>query len=90
MLLRDVLDTLQAKHPSRLAVHYYLSNSEGASWANETKRQHVGYIRQEDVARMLAPGIADLVCLCGPEGFNSSMKLLLEAAGHQGDSLYIW
>jgi len=90
--MRDVLDALQAKHPARLTVHYYLSNCEGgaAAWASEAKRQHTGYIRKEDVVALLAPSKAELVCLCGPEGFNSSMKALLEASGHQGDSLYVW
>jgi ferredoxin-NADP reductase len=50
-----------------------------------------GYITQNTIKLFMTPKDCQLVCLCGPSGFNDSMKTLLLNEGHNEDeSLYVW
>ena len=93
ILLREELDALQASHSSRLQVVYFLSNAQSHDFgAPHTKHaEKRGYINQAAVQSMLAPEHCQLVCICGPSGFNNSVKQLLLEAGHdEQKSIYVW
>ena len=51
-----------------------------------------GYI--DESAMRSAPRQCQMVCLCGPSGFNDAMKKLLLQVGHVADgenaSIYVW
>ena len=90
ILLKSLLDDLQAKHPNRLQVFYFLSNPRTSSFASKHKNEIKGYVNEEMIKKYMSPKDSSLACLCGPSGFNDAMKKLLEGAGHSGDSIYVW
>jgi len=91
ILLRDELDALQKAFPDRLQIFYYLSNPQTAEFASTLRPfERKGYINEE-VAKLLAPDVCPLVCICGPSGFNDCVKKLLVAVGHEEEkSIYVW
>lgn len=92
ILLKQDIDDLVAKYPDRLRVVYYLSNCSSKSWDNLPNCKK-GYI-DESAMREIAPRQCQMVCLCGPSGFNDAMKKLLLQVGHVADgenaSIYVW
>ena len=52
-----------------------------------------GYI-DEVAMKEVGPRNCQMVCLCGPSGFNDSMKKLLMEVGHiaegENASIYVW
>ena len=89
ILLKEELDGLVRKYPTRVAVYYYLSNGGSDAWgARENEKK--GYINSKAVQELMNPEKCQLVCLCGPSGFNEEMKNLLMAAGHTATSVYVW
>ena len=89
ILLRDEIDALVARFPDRVEVFYFLSNSKSTKFglvANEVK----GYISQKQADSLMSPSQCQLVCMCGPSGFNDAMKKLLLESGHSDQSLYVW
>jgi len=98
ILLREELDDLRARFPDRVQLHYFLSNPSDTpvDWAHGAghEHEHAGYITQECVTELLCPAVCPLVCVCGPSGFNDTMKRLLQSAGHdlppEGKSVYVW
>jgi len=90
ILLREELDALQSSHVGRLQVLYFLSNAQSTDFGVHHSERR-GYINQEAVHALLHPEHCQLVCLCGPSGFNSSVKRLLVDAGHdEQQSIYVW
>ncbi len=93
ILLREELDSLQESHRSRVQIIYYLSNAQSQEFSNH-KSQHCeqrGYINKDAVHAHLHPNHCQLVCICGPAGFNSSVKKLLVEAGHnETHGIYVW
>jgi ferredoxin-NADP reductase len=49
-----------------------------------------GYISKEAVKAAMSFRDCPLVGICGPSGFNESMKQLLLNEGHDDQSIYIW
>jgi ferredoxin-NADP reductase len=110
ILLREDLDRMAAAHPARLTILYFLSNpsdqsyGKGPASAYEAIEKGMlgpdtyemsGYINKQTVSQLLAPSVCQQVCMCGPSGFNESMKALLVAEGHvdvdkEDTSLYVW
>jgi len=93
ILLHDELDELSRLYSDRLNVVYYLSNPTSETFgraANEVR----GYIGAASIQSAMSPAACPFVCICGPSGFNDSIKALLLTAGHtdSGDSpsIYIW
>jgi cytochrome-b5 reductase len=93
ILLKKDLDELQKTHPHRLKVVYYLSNPQTSEFGqgHTSHSEKRGYINQEDTHALLHPSHCQLVCICGPSGFNNSVKKLLVDAGHdENKSIYVW
>jgi cytochrome-b5 reductase len=93
ILLRDELDELSRLHSDRLSIVYFLSNATSETFGKATNEVR-GYIGAASIQSAMSPAACPFVCICGPSGFNDSMKAHLLAAGHteSGDSpsLYIW
>jgi cytochrome-b5 reductase len=103
ILLRRELDAIVTAHPKRFEVVYFLSNPVSDSWGSgfshtrrsgsSSSKERRGYIQQGDIDDCMSSAKAPRVCLCGPSGFNSAMKELLLAAGHDSKStgtIYVW
>lgn len=94
ILLREELDALAAKYPTRLRIIYFLSNPTGSEFGTGKAAEPLagskdlygsevrGYINPAVVEAILHPSRCPYVAICGPSGFNSSVKKLLEAVGH--------
>ena len=93
ILLREELDELVKKFPNRLRVIYFLSNPSSTDFGTGKTAEPTGdhdsygsevrgHINTTVVQAILHPTRAPYVAICGPSGFNSSIKQLLEAAGH--------
>lgn len=89
ILLRDEIDALAAHFSDRVQIEYFLSNSKSAKFGL-SNHEIKGYISQNQVNSMMNPTQCQLVCLCGPSGFNDAMKKLLTESGHSDQSLYVW
>jgi len=89
ILLRDELDGFAKKHSSRLHIHYFLSNPSSKEWG-DNHNEHRGYIDYSRIQQYLEPKKCQMVGICGPSGFNSSMKQVLEATGHTEESLFVF
>ncbi|KAK3265765.1 hypothetical protein CYMTET_25580 [Cymbomonas tetramitiformis] len=89
ILLKPVLDDLQLAYPSRLQIQYFLSNPTNDAWGQGENEQR-GYIQQSFVDCHMATETCQLVCLCGPSGFNTAMTELVVKTGHGDDALYVW
>lgn len=89
VLLREELDVLANKFPDRVEIKYYLSNPSEQSWGSAA-REVRGYINADAIRQHVAVDECGLICVCGPSGFNESMKALLVAHGHPQSSIYIW
>lgn len=89
ILLQEELQSLAAKYPSRVEIIYFLSNASDSAWGTALN-QKKGYINAAAVNEFMRPDNCQLVCLCGPSGFNEAMKQLLVDAGHSDNSLYVW
>lgn len=91
ILLRKELDLLQSGHPERLTIFYFLSNSNTTQEFGKLNPQEIrGYISQDMINQYMSPDKCPLVCICGPSGFNESMKNLLENCNHTEKSIYVW
>lgn len=97
ILLKDELDSLAKQYPNRLQIFYFLSNCKHASFGitGNSVNEIRGYITEIKVNELLCPELCPYVCICGPSGFNDSMKQILLATGHSIDegtnmSIYIW
>mmetsp|Transcript_1438 Transcript_1438/g.3349 ORF Transcript_1438/g.3349 Transcript_1438/m.3349 type:complete len:377 (+) Transcript_1438:193-1323(+) len=92
VLLRETLDQLAADYPDRFRLLYFLSNPQGVfgtpstgkgtGKGSENPSEHRGYISAEYVQSYLAPSQCEYVAVCGPSGFNDSVKQLLVGVGH--------
>jgi len=93
ILLKDVLDALQAAHPNRLKIRYFLSNA-GASVPRAHSRNVVkGYVTKEMLVELMrCPQLCQLTCLCGPSGFNAMVRRILcdELGGVEGETVHVW
>lgn len=89
ILLHAELVQLVKTYPERLSLVFYLSNPSSKKWGSQVDEKR-GYISAEDVAQQMSPSSCQLVCICGPSGFNDAMKKLAEEAGHNESSIYIW
>lgn len=105
ILLLSTLEQLEESHP-RLKVFYFLSDppsswgmmnsnstsSSSSSHEVEVRRERRGYIHEDNMkAEHIFPEKCDLVCLCGPSGFNEKMVSLFEKLGFDnGKNIYIW
>ena len=96
ILLREELDALAAKFPDRLRIIYFLSNPTTTEFGTTGRTSSIhqgdgygrevrGYINAEVVSAILHPQRCPYVCICGPSGFNNSIKQLLVATGHVDD-----
>jgi len=104
ILLRADLEALQKAYPDRLQILFFLSNCSDATWGNSGVKvgdtslarkgavQHVrGYIDAAAVKALIARSLCPFVGLCGPAGFNDSMKQLLEKEEHEAEkSIYVF
>lgn len=94
ILMRDQLDDLQQQFPNRLRIVYYLSNPSSSQWgvANplSSRNERRGYVSQCDIDNEMNPEACQLVCMCGPSGFNDFVKSLLLKSNHTDESIYIW
>eukprot|EP00428_Durinskia_dybowskii_P076714 CAMPEP_0170357206 /NCGR_PEP_ID=MMETSP0117_2-20130122/1582_1 /TAXON_ID=400756 /ORGANISM="Durinskia baltica, Strain CSIRO CS-38" /LENGTH=319 /DNA_ID=CAMNT_0010611355 /DNA_START=218 /DNA_END=1173 /DNA_ORIENTATION=+ len=112
ILLKEELDGLVERHPQRLRVIYFLSNPTSTDFGNKAQMKRNaqdgygaevrGYINADAVRDILRPERCPFVGLCGPSGFNASMKHLLMSVGHvdeskdgekvtgQDPTIYIW
>jgi cytochrome-b5 reductase len=93
ILLSEDLKELQNKFPHRLEIHFFLSNPSTPSspYGSQSPFEKKGYINQEIIHSYMHVDHCPFVCLCGPSGFNDSMKKLLTNAGHEPDqSIYVW
>lgn len=94
ILLKSELDELLSKHKDRLQILYFLSNPTTTTFGSDkskNKNNEIrGYIHQDMINAYMNPSESPLVCLCGPSGFNECMKKMLEQAGHNNDSIYVW
>jgi cytochrome-b5 reductase len=95
ILLLSTLELLEASHPL-LKVFYHLSDPP-ATWGMKTpeveeRRERRGYIHEDNMrAEHIYPEKCDLVCVCGPSGFNDSMVGLFERLGYDnGKNIYVW
>ncbi len=91
ILLYDELVQLVKSFPTRLEIVFFLSNAGAATTtygknANEVR----GYIAEDFIAEKMSPERCSLVCMCGPSGFNESIKKMLTRVGHDDKSLFIW
>lgn len=94
ILLREELDALVEKYPTRLRVIYFLSNCSGSEFGTGKSAEPRagskdaygtevrGYINAAVVEDILHPSRCPYVAICGPSGFNNCVKKLLEAVGH--------
>ena len=94
VLLRGDIDKLAKLYPYRVTVHYHLSNPRDGGWGKSNKgksqiSEKCGYITL-DALKEIGPNRCDLVALCGPSGFNKSMRDMLFEIGHTKESLYTW
>lgn len=91
ILLKQELDKMAVQYQSRLVVVYFLSNPS-ASWNPTGDNKHrKGYIGNSDVKEFMSIDKAQYVCLCGPSGFNTTIKdILLSEGGHSETSIYVW
>jgi cytochrome-b5 reductase len=103
ILLLSTLESLERSHP-RLKVFYHLSDPP-ANWGintpksnnhgeevTEERRERRGYIHEDHLrAERIYPERSDLICVCGPSGFNDSMVGLFERLGYDnGKNIYVW
>jgi ferredoxin-NADP reductase len=98
ILMRQVLELLAAKHLDRLKVVFFLSKTQGSRW-NDGKAGHAtmqavpkgkvgfygGYIDHTWISEMHY-NVCPYVAICGPSGFNGTMKDLLCDHGHDADT----
>jgi cytochrome-b5 reductase len=98
ILLLSTLEQLEISH-SRLKIFYYLSDppntwgvSANSSHGVELSRERRGYIHEDNMrAEHIFPEKCDLICLCGPSGFNEKMVHIFERLGFDnGKNIYIW
>ena len=63
-----------------------------AAFSGSGRVQHLrGYVDANAVKTLLGPASCPLVGLCGPSGFNDSVKALLVGAGHdEGAGIYVF
>jgi cytochrome-b5 reductase len=87
ILLKSDLDTLQETFPGRVKIQYYLSKPN-PFWGKSNCEKD-GYIGKE-AKDLLNSNNCQLVCICGPSGFNDCMRNLMMEFGHDENSLYIW
>ena len=105
ILLREDLEGLCKMHPSRLHVVFLLSNPSDESWGGRNDSKQVakfgelagkplhlrGYINAAVVQALLNPKLCPFIGICGPSGFNDTMKTLVLAEGHELDkTVYVW
>jgi cytochrome-b5 reductase len=93
ILLFDDLQHLEKKYPERLSVVYFLSNPSPASSMKygASPNEKKGYINEEMIGKHMHGDACPFVCVCGPSGFNDSMKKLLASANHDLEkTVFIW
>lgn len=92
ILLYGHLEELREKFPDRLQIVYFLSNIHSShAFGMKNHNEKKGYISQDMINQFMQIEKCPYVCLCGPSGFNDSMKKLLTHAGHEQDkSIYVW
>jgi cytochrome-b5 reductase len=88
VLLRDELDSLEKQHPGRVSVHYFLSNAD-SKWGTGPHEER-GYISAESVVALVPKEDCNLVCICGPSGFNSAMEELLVECNYTPEAIHVW
>lgn len=94
LLFQDLIN-LSKKFSDRLEIKFFLSNySNGSSddYIKENDKSNLipGYISDKDI-QLISPSNAEYVCICGPSGFNTTMKNKLLNVGHKDkETIYIW
>jgi cytochrome-b5 reductase len=88
VLLRDDLDSLERLHPGRVSVQYFLSNPD-TKWGKDPHEER-GYISAEKVNAYVPRKSCDLVCVCGPSGFNSAMEEVLVECNYTPEAVHVW
>lgn len=77
ILLRQNIDSLAAKHPTRFDVYYVVEKNVPVGW-----KYGVGYISKEMIQEHCpAPGEDALLLWCGPPPMVEAMKKLSDAIG---------
>eukprot|EP00850_Spirogloea_muscicola_P019967 SM000203S06143 [mRNA] locus=s203:92814:94970:+ [translate_table: standard] len=85
ILLKDELDALVKKHPTRMSVHYVL-NQPPIGWTGGA-----GYITREMIEKHCPTPAPDVMILrCGPLPMNKAMAAHCEAIGHAKDRLFMF
>ena len=83
ILIKDRLDALVVKHPTRFAVHYVL-NDPPPGWSGS-----VGFVTPAIIAKHAPPpGEGVLVVRCGPPPMNKAVAAALEGLGYGKESLF--
>jgi cytochrome-b5 reductase len=78
ILLKEELDSLATKYSTRFSVHYFLSNSSDANWANgSNKTEHKGYINHDTMKELIGSEVCQFVGVCGPGGFTEVNFVIL-------------
>lgn len=102
ILLRQDLEDLAKKFPTRLHVVFLLSNPSNLASGDVSpiakfgalagKPQHIkGYVNAAIVKALLTPSLCLFIGICGPSGFNDCVKDLLTAEGHELEkSVFVW
>jgi len=92
ILLYDEILSLQSHNSSRLTCFYFLSCSQSDTWGTSTKsNQYKGYISKDMINKYMNFELCPWVGICGPSGFNDSVKQLLKTTGHSEDnSIFVW
>jgi ferredoxin-NADP reductase len=106
ILLYDELQELMKKFPQRLQIIYFLSNPSSASSSLRTSadggrsdaaygslsNERKGYINAEMIEQVMHVEECPFVAICGPSGFNDSMKTLLKNNGNHDleKTVFVW
>eukprot|EP00600_Ochromonadales_sp_CCMP1393_P010512 CAMPEP_0175005956 /NCGR_PEP_ID=MMETSP0005-20121125/5594_1 /TAXON_ID=420556 /ORGANISM="Ochromonas sp., Strain CCMP1393" /LENGTH=385 /DNA_ID=CAMNT_0016261245 /DNA_START=24 /DNA_END=1178 /DNA_ORIENTATION=- len=89
VLLREQLDSLAKRFPTKFRVLYFLSNPSSVEYGKNDDSEYRGYITSNTslLQELLHPDVCPYVCICGPSGFNDNVKKALTQMGHieEGD-----
>lgn len=89
ILLLDTLQAFEKQFPGRLQIFYFLSNSTTEEFGSKLNEKS-GYINRSLIHEYMGPEECQLICLCGPSGFNECMNNHLVHEGHHEGSIFIW
>jgi ferredoxin-NADP reductase len=104
ILLYDELQELMKKFPQRLQIIYFLSNPSSSSLTGTAdggrndaaygslSNERKGYINAEMIEQVMNVEECPFVAICGPSGFNDSMKALLKNHGNHDleKTVFVW